>query len=312
MSLGIHWIEHMSRWPRVGLYLLFAAAMLLVATADYFSGERYTVYVLYFPVVALGCWLLGMRAAIVLSLFASILWILDDVFAPPEPLPYLAKYWQAAMRFAVFVSFAYVLTRLRAALARERFLSHYDELTGLANRALLFEIGQRDLSRCHRMDRPLTAVFIDLDDFKLVNDRFGHAEGDRVLITVANAIREATREADIAARIGGDEFVVILPEMTFEGAEAYITRLQEQLRASVAKIGHSVTFSIGAATFASTPMMLDEVMKTSDDLMYVVKRRAKNATKHTLVGEDGAVQLSDSMVRDRKELLAGSANTATR
>src|SRR5215471_21642786 len=99
MALGFNWIERMSRWPRVALYLLFTAAMLLVATADYFSGERFTIYVLYFPIVALGCWVMGMRAAVVLSFFASILWILDDVFAPPEPMPYLAKYWQALTRF---------------------------------------------------------------------------------------------------------------------------------------------------------------------------------------------------------------------
>jgi diguanylate cyclase (GGDEF)-like protein len=287
MPLGFYWLDRLNRWPRGRLYALFAVSMLLVASADYFSGERYTVYVLYFPIVAVGCWLLGLRAAIVLSLFASTLWIMDDILAPPEPTPYLAKYWQAATRFMVFVAFAYMLTRLRTALVRERYLSRNDELTGLANRTSLFEIGQHDIARCRRSGRPLTAVFIDLDDFKRINDRYGHGEGDRVLQAVAKAIRQTTRECDITARIGGDEFVVVLPEMTFEAAEHYIARLQQSLQTNVETLGHVVTFSIGAATFLSLPALVDDILKTADDLMYVVKRRAKNATKHTLVDVDG-------------------------
>src|SRR5262249_23904668 len=173
--------------------------------------------------------------------------------------------------------------RLRTSLARERYLSRYDELTGLANRASLFEIGQRDIARCRRAGRPLTAVFIDIDDFKHVNDYFGHGDGDKVLQTIATAIRETTRESDIVARIGGDEFVVILPEMSYELAEHYITRLQDHLRSCVDEHGHDVTLSIGAATYMSPPGMLDEILKTADDMMYVVKRRAKNALKHTLI-----------------------------
>ncbi|HTQ39210.1 MAG TPA: GGDEF domain-containing protein [Pirellulales bacterium] len=283
MPLGFYWLDRLGRWPRPWLYALFAISTLLVATADYFSGERYTVYVLYFPIVALGCWLLGMRAAVVLSFFASILWIADDVLSPPEPMPYLAKYWQAGMRFIVFVAFAYMLTRLRTALARERFLSRYDELTGLANRASLFESGQRDVARCRRAGRSLTAVFIDLDEFKRVNDTYGHAEGDKVLQVVAETIRQTTRESDISARIGGDEFVVISPDMTFDDAERYISRLQEELKRSMRDHVWPVTFSIGVATFLSPPPMLDDIVKIADDLMYVVKRRAKNAVKHTLV-----------------------------
>ena len=114
-------LHRLSQWPRALLFALFAALTLAVATADYFSGERYTVYVLYFPIVALGCWVMGMRAAVVLSFFASILWILDDVFAPPEPTPYLAKYWQAFTRFVVFVAFAHVLTRLRSLITATVF-----------------------------------------------------------------------------------------------------------------------------------------------------------------------------------------------
>src|SRR5215475_9663441 len=112
-------LHRLSQWPRASLFALFAGLTLAVAVADYFSGERYTVYVLYFPIVALSCWLLGLRAALAISFFSSVLWIVDDIFVPPEPIPYLAKYWQALTRFVVFASFAYVLSRLRSTMRRE-------------------------------------------------------------------------------------------------------------------------------------------------------------------------------------------------
>ena len=157
-------------------------------------------------------------------------------------------------------------------------------MTGLPNRTSLFEIGQRDVARCRRSGQPLTGVFIDLDGFKQVNDSAGHAEGDRVLRAVAQTIQANTRDTDLPARIGGDEFVVVLPETDYDNAEIYIHRLQEALDQAMAKGGWEVTFSIGAATFNALPSALDEIVKIADDLMYVVKRREKNAIKHRLIG----------------------------
>lgn len=287
-------IERLSRWPRGWLYALFAGLTLAVGAADWLSGERYTIYVLYFPIVALCCWLLGFRAAVAISFFGSVLWIVDDIFSPPEPLPYLAKYWQSLTRFAVFVAFAYVLNRMRRAMNREYQLSHYDQLTGLSNRASLFEGGPRDLARCRRANQPLTAIFIDLDQFKNVNDRSGHAEGDRVLQAVADCVRLHTRESDLTARIGGDEFVVLAAEMNFDSARRFIIRLQSQLRETMAQRGWPVTFSIGAATFNVAPDSIDDVISVADNLMYAVKRTRKDSVKHELVNPPPTAQDSDA------------------
>ncbi len=283
MSRTLPFVDRLSRWPRSALWALFWGLIFLVGVADWLSGERYTVYILYFPIVALGSWLLGFRAAIALSFVSSILWIVDDIFSPPEPLPYLAKYWQAFTRFVVFVGFAYALARLRKAMSHEYRLSHFDELTGLSNRTSLFEVGQRDLARCRRAGRPLTAIFIDVDDFKRVNDNFGHAEGDRVLKAAAACIRQHTREEDLSARIGGDEFVILAAEMDFEAAAAFATRLRQRLGEAMSHRQWAVTFSIGVATFVRPPSAVDEVIKAADDLMYGVKRTAKNSIKHALL-----------------------------
>lgn len=287
MKRALELLDQMGRIPRVRLFLLMLGLTLTVGAMDYWTGECYSISVLYFPVIALTCWLLGLRIAVGLSLLASVLWILDDFLIPPTPLPDFFKYMTTLARFAVLAAFAYLLEQLRKALHREYELSHFDKLTGLANRMSLFDDGQRDLARCRRSGRPVTAVYIDLDEFKQVNDRYGHAEGDHVLRVVAECLRANTRDSDMTARIGGDEFVVLAPEMTFDAAQRFTKRLHNCLKETMAQHGWPVTFSMGAATFNSPPPRLDDIVKVADDLMYVVKRREKDAIKHSLV--DGAV-----------------------
>jgi diguanylate cyclase (GGDEF)-like protein len=158
----------------------------------------------------------------------------------------------------------------------------------------LFDDGRRDLARCRRIGRPLTAVFMDLDEFKQVNDCYGHAEGDKVLRVTANCLRMNTRETDLIARIGGDEFVVLAPEMDCEAAQRYAKRVQSRFREEMQRHGWPVTISLGVATFNSPPQTVDEVVKAADDLMYVVKRREKNSVKHSVV--DPAAELEAAAI----------------
>jgi len=202
---------------------------------------------------------------------------------PDRPMPDLFKYWHTVMNFLVYVAFAYMLSKLKATMVRQHKLSRSDEMTGLANRVALFEEGRRDLARCRRMNRPLTAVFIVLVEFKQVNDLYGHAEGDRVLRVAAECLRQNTRETDLTARIGGDEFVVLAPEMGYDAAQRYAERMQRCFLSEMSRHGWPVTVSLGVATFNTPPETLDEVVKAADDLMYTVKRRDKNSVKHCLV-----------------------------
>jgi diguanylate cyclase (GGDEF)-like protein len=278
-------LDRLGRLPRPLLIAILAGVTLLIGVVDYATGERCSLSVMYFPIISLTCWLVGLRPAIVLSMVASVLWIVDDHLIPYHPLPDAFKYWHTITNFAVLAMFAYVLSKVRAMLMREHLLSRLDELTGLSNRTALFDNGRRDLARCRRSGRPLTAVFIDLDEFKQVNDLYGHAEGDKVLRVTADCLRMNTRETDLTARIGGDEFVVIAPEMGYDAAQRYAERVQNCFRTEMARHGWPVTISLGIATFNSPPATVDEVVKAADDLMYVVKRREKNSVKHSLVDE---------------------------
>jgi diguanylate cyclase (GGDEF)-like protein len=153
-----------------------------------------------------------------------------------------------------------------------------DELTGLANRRSFREQLETELSRAERFGNPVSLVVADLDDFKLVNDHFGHQAGDDVLRAFADILRGRIRSVDLAARLGGEEFSILLPETGLDGAEA----LAESLRIAVAELAVPVdssevrvTASFGVAAFPQTHTA-DELMTAADLALYRAKRRGKN------------------------------------
>ena len=141
-------------------------------------------------------------------------------------------------------------------------------MTGLANRRSILTNLTGMVSGARRHDRPLTAAIIDIDHFKTVNDTRGHAEGDRVLAAVAHALREHLRAEDQLGRMGGEEFLALLPDSDARAAH----KAFEKLRANVADIG--VTVSIGWATWAGEDP--DELLGRADDALYTAKARGRN------------------------------------
>ena len=159
-------------------------------------------------------------------------------------------------------------------------LALLDELTGLKNRRGLQTAGEQALYDARRGGAPVALLFIDIDDLKRINDTFGHAAGDDALRTMAEVIRSSTRESDIAARIGGDEFCVLL----LDKAGAAVERVRERIAAGAdaASAGHALPFqlsaTIGAAEIdARTPGSLAELLRQADTLMYEDKSRRQKA-----------------------------------
>jgi diguanylate cyclase (GGDEF)-like protein len=156
-------------------------------------------------------------------------------------------------------------------------LSLTDELTGLHNRRRFFVVAEQCLKLAIRMKKRPFLLFIDLDDLKMINDRYGHREGDQTLIGLANILKKTFRESDIIARIGGDEFVVLL-EPTDENSETMITRLHENVKEYNAKRSQDIlSISLGIAHFdPNHPISIDELLAKADALMYARKREKPN------------------------------------
>jgi len=162
-----------------------------------------------------------------------------------------------------------------------------DPLTGLANRRTLFESLRREISHAVRHGHPLTLAYMDLDGFKAVNDRYGHKEGDRVLQALAQALKATLRVEDLPARMGGDEFCAVLPNVGPEQAEAVMRRLFaafETLRDLPGKEPLPVTVSAGlAALELETPQAPETLARQADEAMY----RAKLVPGHAVAVAKG-------------------------
>ena len=188
-------------------------------------------------------------------------------------------YWNMGVRLGTFLILTFLLSALKKAMEREKELARTDPLTGVANRRYFFELADMEINRARRYKHPFTVVWIDLDNFKAVNDGFGHSVGDALLRLVANTLHKNIRATDIVARLGGDEFAILLPETGSEPAEVITHKIQKVNLDTMEKNEWPVTFSIGVVTFVSPPSTVDEMLKISDGVMYSAKKNGKNEIK---------------------------------
>jgi diguanylate cyclase (GGDEF)-like protein len=169
-------------------------------------------------------------------------------------------------------------------LIAERSVATTDFLTGIANRRGFYETLTREIERSRRYQTPMTLLYLDCDEFRTINDSFGHSAGNRLLTHIAAILRENTRASDVVGRLGGDEFAVFLAETPAERSAEVVARLQAATRSALGPEAPAVTFSIGAITFDSPPTNPNEAIRVADALMYEAKRGGKDRVVHATVG----------------------------
>lgn len=196
----------------------------------------------------------------------------------------LAASWNDALSIALVLALACSLIALRRGLRRERGLARTDELTGIENRRAFCELTDREMRRAARYGKAFTVAYFDIDDFKLVNDRYGHAAGDAVLRLAADTARKTIRASDAVARLGGDEFAILLHETTAAASETVIRKLQRAICETVQVNGRAVTVSLGAVTCLEVPETVDGLFRSADELLYAAKRAGKNRARHEVLG----------------------------
>lgn len=162
-------------------------------------------------------------------------------------------------------------------------LATMDELTELSNRRGFEALSQHALNVCKRLDKHATLLFFDLNDFKQINDTFGHAEGDRALAIFADVLRHELRESDVIGRLGGDEFVVLLTEANGDQTSKVVQRLHDALaqRNVQGKRGYEIRFSVGHTEFdAQRHASIADLLASSDSRMYAHKQSLKSASRN--------------------------------
>ena len=256
-----------------------------IGLSDFLTGYEFAFSLFYVIPITFVTWLMGRRCGIVASLTSAIVWFgADAATGHPYSHP-LIPVWNSLIRLSFFVIITLLLSTARNAMEREKELARTDSLTGAVNSRLFYELAQMEIDRSQRYEHPFTIAYIDLDNFKTVNDQFGHPIGDQVLRTVVCYTKAHLRKTDVIARLGGDEFALLLPETGQESARVAISKLQSGLLKEMRKNNWPITFSIGVLMCSIAPLTAEELVRRVDELMYSAKHDSKNAIRYsTYVG----------------------------
>lgn len=251
-----------------------------IACIDYLVSPEISLSLLYVLPVTIFTWFVRIEAGLITAVLSAIAQLVSLSDSQPVTLGSIAPYWNTGATLIFLLTISYLLFELRKLRDKEKELARIDRETGVANKRLFFELAWLEIKKSFRYRHPLTIVYFDADDFTKVNKTWGCSISDKLLKTAADTIKNNIRETDLIARIGVDEFVILLPGSGFEPAEVVIRRVQKALAAAMDKNKWSVTFSIAAITFINPPKSVEEMLQPVDHLMYTVKNNGKNQCKH--------------------------------
>ena len=279
----------MGLWKKLPIPLLFLfwfAGVILIGLIYYFTGSEFAFSLFFLFPVFMSAWFIGRWAGIFLSVVSTLVWLSADLLSQQIYTRFYVPFVNEIFRLLVFLIFTEILIRFKKTLERETEYAREDSLTGIPNRRNFFEVSTRELNRARRNREALSIAYIDMDNFKQVNDMFGHKTGDQVLIKIAQTLQDNARDVDIVSRIGGDEFVILMAETNEIEALKIIERLKIKLGEIATSYDWPITFSVGLVTYLTPPETIESMLKYSDEIMYNAKSSGKNCTKHVVVDSD--------------------------
>jgi diguanylate cyclase (GGDEF)-like protein len=241
-----------------------------------------------FP-IGLSTWYGGKWLGVIMSLTSALSWLAADILMLNSFSSIVIPFLNETFRLIVFLAVTYIIFKLKYALESHKEMAGIDPLTSVANRRAFFDLAILELNKARRNQTPISVLYMDIDNFKHINDHFGHHIGDRLLRSVAKTIKNNIREIDVIARFGGDEFGILLAE-TGSGPAVLVTRkLKKKLMELVQHNGWPVTFSTGVVTFEITPAGVDEMIDAADAQMYLAKQNGKNRTRYKVITADESI-----------------------
>lgn len=260
--------------------------VLAIGVFRYLSGPELALSLFYLFPIALATWHAGRWAGILMSIASTMSWLAADLLMLSSFSNALIPYLNETFRLIVFLIITHTIFGLKTALEKHRELAGTDPLTSVANRRAFYDLANMELNKARRYQTPISVLYLDIDDFKQINDHFGHHIGDTLLRAVAEAIKKNIRAIDIVARFGGDEFGILLAGTGAESAALVARKLKQKLQALIQDKGWSVTLSVGAVTFEILPDSVDEMINAADCQMYQAKKNGKNRIQYKIIDED--------------------------
>lgn len=280
-------LERIDKAPVSLLIVITIALLLIAATGDYLTGLDALFFPAYFLPIIFATWAIGVESGYLTAFLSLVLWQKAEILGG-------RAYENAAIYFANFLSmsFAFGLIavgcgKIKRDMEFFRRLSSHDTMTGLHNSVSFRHILVHEVDRQRRHPRPVSLAFIDLDNFKSVNHRFGHTRGDNLLRGIAGILQKNIRRTDTAGRVGGDQFALILPETDEAGALIVLKKIHAAISEMDLSLRGGATPSTGIITFLSAPELGEQhMLSLADDLMYEAKRGGKNRIVSRVHGGD--------------------------
>ena len=253
----------------------------IVGILDYLTGYEAAFSLFYVIPVSYITWFSGETSGFVASLISASVWILADVASGHLYSSLFVMIWNILIELSFFVIIILLLSKLKGEMANEAELARTDNLTGAVNSRFFYDLIQMEIDRSQRYKTYFSFAYIDLDNFKTVNDKYGHATGDQALLVIVDFIKKNIRKSDVVARIGGDEFALLLPETNSEVVRSVCLKIQEGLLEKMRQNNWPITFSMGVLTCEVAPTSADVLVSMADELMYSVKHSTKNAIRYS-------------------------------
>jgi diguanylate cyclase (GGDEF)-like protein len=264
------------------------------------TGAEFAFASLALLPVMLIAWVAGRNAGVGMALLACAAWVIGDIASAKHAWTSWVPWTNGAIRLVTYSLVAILAAKVHDQFVIEHERAARDELTGLANRRHFIEAANIEIQRSRRYAHPLAVVCLDLDHFKQLNDNHGHALGDEALRATATALHGMARSSDLVARMGGDEFVILLPEVDRSAATEVAQRLSAAVNAALARFP-GVSASVGAAWFGDRALTLAAMLGAADAAMY----RAKQQRNGFVVVEDRSASPSQSECESRQGGKAG-------
>ena len=274
------WLFVLITRPSRALLLRAFLMLAIAAWMDTVTGLQLSVFAFYFVPVFIASFMVSPRAGVFTSLLASGLRALATYYYMGQNGDWVISAWNFTVDSCSFLVFAFLLASVREQLDSEIDLGRRDSLTRAFNRRAFIEQVENEIGRLRRSGPAFTLMYLDLDNFKTLNDTEGHEAGDALLRDVANTLIKELRAIDSVARLGGDEFAVLMPQTGVSGAAVVLERVQDALRAVIALRECPVSVSIGCISFEVAPESFDAALREADALMYRAKKGGKDRFFH--------------------------------
>ena len=277
-------------------YLLASACLLaaiLIGVIRFLTGPELALSLFYLLPIGLATWYAGKWAGVMVSLAGAVSWLIADLNMLPAFSSAFIPLLNETFRLTVFLIITLILTKLKHTMDAHKALGRTDPLTAIPNRRAFYDLAELELNKARRYQKPLSILYVDIDNFKQINDRLGHHIGDALLCSAAKTIKSNIRAVDIIGRFGGDEFVILLAETGPESVARVARKVRDKLLHLMQNKNWAVTFSIGAVTFENPPDSVEQLVIAADRQMYNAKINGKNRIHYKVIEAfDGISRLS--------------------